>query len=431
MINNNIKYGYNDLCLIPSVVSGIKSRSEVNPFYEDNTLPIFASPMSAVVNVENFRIWEMNGITPILPRNIDYNIRYEYLLKGKWVALSLSEFENIFIKNDDFLEEVTVIPHVLIDVANGHMQHLIDICKKVKRGWGDNIVLMAGNIANPDTYLEYCEAGIDYVRCSIGSGSCCTTASNTAVHYPIASLIDEINTIKESRKHTYESAYDKFCTKVIADGGIRNFSDVVKALALGADYVMVGGLLASFIESAGVITEGDKFINLDNMTDYEYDIKIINKQFDADYLLNKIIIKGPLSMSDKFDIYKDCEGVETLKVLLGDNLTQYFYIFDIYNPNLHEAIKRSIVDLYKFKKQMYGMSTKTAQRLIKSNCELKTAEGIEKTIDVKYTMKQWTDNMIDYLKSAMSYCGCTKLSQFIGKQELVVQSSSEIFAVNK
>lgn len=431
MINNNIKYGYNDLCLIPSVVSNIKSRSEVNPFYKDNTLPIFASPMSAVVNVENFHIWEMNGITPILPRNIDYNIRYEYLLKGKWVALSLSEFENIFIKNDDFLEEVTVIPHVLIDVANGHMQHLIDICKKVKRCWGDNIVIMAGNIANPKTYIEYCEAGIDYVRCSIGSGSCCTTASNTAVHYPIASLIDEINTIKESRKHVYESAYDKFCTKVIADGGIRNFSDVVKALALGADYVMVGGLFASFIESAGVIVEGKSFINLDNTQDYEHDIKIINQEFDADYLLNKIIIKGPLSVNDKYDIYDNCDGVETFKVLLGNNLIQYFYIFDIYNPNLHEAIKRSIVDLYKLKKQMYGMSTKTAQRLIKSNCELKTAEGIEKTIDVKYTMKQWTDNMIDYLKSAMSYCGCTKLSQFIGKQELVVQSSSEIFAVNK
>jgi IMP dehydrogenase/GMP reductase len=373
----------------------------------------------------------MNGITPILPRNIDYNIRYEYLLKGKWVALSLSEFENIFIKNDDFFEEVRIIPHVLIDVANGHMQHLIDICKQVKDGWGDNIVLMAGNIANPKTYTEYCEAGIDYVRCSIGSGSCCTTASNTAVHYPIASLIDEINSIKQSRKHIYEPAYDKFCTKVIADGGIRNFSDVVKALALGADYVMVGGLFASFIESAGVIVEGKSFINLDNTRDYEHDIKIINQEFDGDYLLNKIIIKGPLSMSDEFDIYKDCEGVETFKVLLGNNLVQYFYIFDIYNPNLHEAIKRSIVDLYKFKKQMYGMSTKTAQRLIKSNCELKTAEGIEKTIDVKYTMKQWTDNMIDYLKSAMSYCGCTKLSQFIGKQELVVQSSSEIFAVNK
>ena len=431
MIKEKMKYGYNDLCLEPCVVSNVKSRSECNPYYGENELPIFASPMSAIVSVENFHLWERNNITPILPRNIDYNIRYDYLRQGKWVALSLSEFEDIFINNDDFIEEVSVIPHVLIDVANGHMQHLIDICKKVKRGWGDNIVIMAGNIANPDTYREYCEAGIDYVRCSIGSGSCCTTASNTAVHYPIASLIDEINIIKENRKHIYESAYDKFCTKVIADGGIRNFSDVVKALALGADYVMIGGLFASFIESAGVIAEGDKFISLDNTEDYENDIKIISREFDLDYLLNKIIIKGPLSMSDKFDIYKDCEGVETFKVLLGGNLIQYFYIFDIYNPNLHEAIKRSIVDLYKFKKHMYGMSTKTAQRLIKSNCELKTAEGIEKTIDVKYTIKQWTDNMIDYLKSAMSYCGCTMLSQFIGKQNLVVQSPSEIIAVNK
>jgi IMP dehydrogenase/GMP reductase len=435
MINKSIGYGYNDLCIVPAKISNIKSRSECKPFYTNQKLPIFASPMSAVVNVENYKLWEMNGITPILPRNIDYNIRYEYLLQGKWVALSLSEFENIFIKNDDFFEEVSVIPHVLIDVANGHMQHLINVCKQVKQSWSDNIVLMAGNIANPETYLEYCEAGIDYVRCSIGSGSCCTTASNTAVHYPIASLIDEINNIKQNRKHIYESAYDQFTTKVIADGGIRNYNDVIKALALGADYVMIGGLFSSFIESAGEIVDGNSFVNLDNISKYEYDIKIINQEFDADYLLNKIIIKGPLkspmSMSDKFDIYNNCDGVETFKVLLGNNLIQYFYIFDIYNHNLHEDIKRSIVNLYKFKKHMYGMSTKTAQRLIKSNNELKTAEGIEKTIEVKYTMKQWTENMIDYLKSAMSYCDCRTLEQFIGKQELVIQSTSEIFSVNK
>ena len=426
MINTNVGYGYNDLCLVPRQVSDIKSRSECNPFYTNQKLPIFASPMSAVVNVENYKLWEKNNITPILPRNIDYNIRYDYLKEGKWVALSLAEFEDIFIKNDDFFEEVSIIPHVLIDVANGHMKHLIDICKQVKHCWGDNIVLMAGNIANPQTYREYCEAGIDYVRCSIGSGSCCTTASNTSVHYPIASLIDEINTIKSNR-----ISNNQFTTKVIADGGIRNFSDVVKALALGADYVMVGGLFSSFIESAGKIVDGNCFINLDNIDKYERDIKIINQEFDNDYLLNKIIIKGPLSVNDKYDIYDNCDGVETFKVLLGNNLIQYFYIFDIYNHNLHEAIKRSIVDLYKFKKQMYGMSTKTAQRLIKSDVPLKTAEGIEKTIDVKYTMKQWTENMIDYLKSAMSYCGSRTLIDFIGKQELIVQSSSEIFAVNK
>ena len=279
MIKEKMKYGYNDLCLEPCVVSNIKSRSECNPYYGLSELPIFASPMSAIVNVENFNLWERNGITPILPRNIDYNIRYDFLRQGKWVALSLSEFEDIFINNDNFVKESNLIPHVLIDVANGHMKHLINICKKVKKCWGDNIVLMAGNIANPDTYREYCDAGIDYVRCSIGSGSCCTTASNTAVHYPIASLIDEINTIKETRKLIYGETNDIFYTKVIADGGIRNFSDVIKALALGADYVMIGGLFASFIESAGVIAEGDNYIKLDNKRDYEYDIKIIHNNF--------------------------------------------------------------------------------------------------------------------------------------------------------
>ena len=431
MIDRNIGYGYNDLCIVPAKTSKVTSRQECFEYYSDGNLPIFASPMASVVNVSNFNLWELNNIIPILPRNIHYEIRLDYLKQNKWVALSLSEFEELFINNDSFMNNASRVVKVCVDLANGHMDKLINLCKIAKDRYQDKLIIMTGNIANPETYLKYCEAGIDYVRCSIGSGSCCTTASNTAVHYPIASLIDEINTIKESRKHTYDSYYDKFCTKVIADGGIRNYNDVIKALALGADYVMIGGLFAGFIESAAEIVEGDNFINLDNTTDYENDIKIINREFDSDYLLNKIIIKGPLSMSDKFDIYKDCEGVETFKVLLGGNLIQYFYIFDIYNPNLNDVIKRSIVDLYKFKKHMYGMSTKTAQRLIKSDNELKTAEGIEKTIEVKYTMKQWVDNMRSYLRSTMSYCDSFSLEQFIGKQILKVQSPSEIYSVNK
>lgn len=426
-ICKNIGYGYNDLTIIPAEVSKITSRKNINPFYENNKLPIFASPMSTIVSVENFNLWERNNITPILPRNIDYNIRYDFLRQGKWVALSLNEFEDIFINNNDFIKEVSVIPHVLIDVANGHMKHLIDMCKQVKQSWGDNIVIMAGNIANPNTYIEYCEAGIDYVRCSIGSGSCCTTSSNTAVHYPIASLIDKINEIKKYRIQINCNR----TTKVIADGGIRNYNDVIKALALGADYVMIGGLFASFIESAGEIIAGDKFINLDNTSEYEYDIKIINKQFDADYLLNKIIIKGPLSTSDKFDIYKNCEGVETFTALLGANLTQYFYIFDIYNSKLNESIKRDMVDKYQFKKRVYGMSTKTAQKLIKNNGYLKTSEGTTKIVEVKYTMKQWAENMEAYLRSCMSYCNSLTLKDFIGNQTLIHNSPGEVLSVNK
>ena len=427
MINNNIGYGYNDLCLVPAMVSNIKSRSECNPFDNNGKLPIFASPMSAVVNVENFRLWEMNNITPILPRNIDFDIRYDYLKQGKWVAFSLSEFEDIFINNDEFIEEVNVIPHVLIDVANGHMQHLIDICKTVKKNWGDNIVLMAGNIANPETYREYCEAGIDYVRCSIGSGSCCTTASNTAIHYPIASLIDEINIIKQNRKHLYEPAYDKFTTKVIADGGIRNFSDVIKALALGADYVMIGGLFNSILESAGEITNG---VSIVKGNDYQFDLDFLSEKTNIN---NKLIIKGPFTSKDPHELtlFNNCEGVEVIKCENERySHSQYYYLFDIYNHLMNENVKRYILT-YNIEKEIFGMSTKKAQSMIKSDVPLKTAEGITKTVEVKYTMKQWTENMIDYLKSAMSYCNCRKLKQFIGKQELIVQSSDELFAVNK
>lgn len=420
MINTNVGYGYNDLCLVPRQVSDIKSRSECNPFYTNQKLPIFASPMSAVVNVENYKLWERNNIIPILPRNIDYNIRYDYLRQGKWVALSLTEFEDIFIKNDDFFEEASIIPHVLIDVANGHMKHLIDICKEVKHCWGDNIVLMVGNIANPQTYYEYCEAGIDYVRCSIGSGSCCTTASNTAVHYPIASLIDEINIIKCNR-----ISNNQFTTKVIADGGIRNFSDVVKALALGADYVMIGGLFNSILESAGEFVSGDNLVMNDSV---EYDIC----KSDNDLPI-KLLIKGAFVMkpvTDKLAEYFDgCEGVEVM-TFTSESYRQYYYAFDIYNDNLPEQVKRILLT-YNLKKEIFGMSTKKAQSMIKSDVPLKTAEGITKTVPVKYTMKQWTENMIDYLKSAMSYCGCRTLEQFIGKQTLKVQSNSEIFAVNK
>lgn len=426
MIDKNVGYGYNDLCIIPAILSDVNSRNECNPFYENSMLPIFASPMGAVVNKYNFALWEKNNIIPVLPRNVDYNTRIDYLQNEKWVALSLSEFCDIFCNDvSNIIIEENKTYYVCVDLANGHMKSLLESCGKAKNRY-NNLVIMTGNIANPVTYIEYCEAGIDYVRCSIGSGSCCTTASNTAVHYPIASLINVINTIKCDRQSN-----NSFCTKVIADGGIRNYSDVIKALALGADYVMVGGLFVSILESAGEIIDGIKLIDFDKPKDYEYDIKILNQYFDADYLFNKIIIKGPLSMSDNFDIYKDCEGVETLKVELNGGLIQYYFIFDIYNSNLHEAIKRSMVDLYKLKKHVYGMSTKTAQRMIKPETEMKTAEGIEKTVDVTYTMKQWVDNMIAYIKSTMSYCNTKTLFDFIGKQRLKVQSNSEIFAVNK
>ena len=175
MILNKIGYGYNDVTIVPATTSKVKSRKDVNPFDNDGNLPIFASPMACVVDDKNFKLWEMNKIIPILPRNIDYNTRLEFLNNSKWVAFSLDEFDELFINSDDMINTPNKL-YVLIDVANGHMRKLGDSCRIAKDKFGSSLVLMCGNIANPDTYTLVCEAGVDYVRCSIGSGICCTTS---------------------------------------------------------------------------------------------------------------------------------------------------------------------------------------------------------------------------------------------------------------
>jgi isopentenyl diphosphate isomerase/L-lactate dehydrogenase-like FMN-dependent dehydrogenase len=126
-------------------------------------------------------------------------------------------------------------------MANGHIFKLVDIVKEIKRLFPD-IYLMVGNIANPETYKILSESGADGIRCAIGNGNACLSASNLGINYPMASLIIECKELKE----TY-----KFKTEIIADGGMRNYSDIIKALGLGADKVMVGSIFNKCIESAG------------------------------------------------------------------------------------------------------------------------------------------------------------------------------------
>jgi isopentenyl diphosphate isomerase/L-lactate dehydrogenase-like FMN-dependent dehydrogenase len=121
------------------------------------------------------------------------------------------------------------------------MEKLYKLTEKfVKHRKNSNQKLIVGNIANPNTYRKFAELGVDYIRVGIGGGSGCLTSANTGVHYPMASLIKECYEIKKS--NNYE-------TKIIADGGFRNYDDIIKALALGADYVMLGGVLNKTLES--------------------------------------------------------------------------------------------------------------------------------------------------------------------------------------
>jgi len=226
-----IKFDWNDISIVPSVLSDISSRSEVDVFLKNGKLPIFTAPMDMVVNEENVKYFEENKINVCLPRNIKYDINKsnEY-----FYSYGLDEIIDIFENNK-------ILPKkVLIDIANGHLTKLYNISKKIKDRFGNNIELMVGNIANPETYRKYCEIGVDYIRVNIGSGSACTTAANVGIFYPSASMVNECYEISKEFDNP---------TKIIVDGGLRNSSEIIKALALGGFSVMLGGVFNKALES--------------------------------------------------------------------------------------------------------------------------------------------------------------------------------------
>ena len=97
MIREEIGYSYNDVTIIPAEISEVGSRSECNPFYRDNDLPIFAAPMSSVISEENYQDFIDEGVTPVIPRSVPLNERVTMLLNGIWTAVSLQEFIDLFI----------------------------------------------------------------------------------------------------------------------------------------------------------------------------------------------------------------------------------------------------------------------------------------------------------------------------------------------
>lgn len=289
-----MKFDWNDISIVPETLSSISSRKEIDPTYVGK-LPLFTAPMDKVIDETNVSQFVNNNINICLPRNV------------KWKDIKIDGSDDFFYSYGldeiiELLNNKSQLPkRVLIDVANGHMQKLYDTSKRIKETYGDKCELMIGNIANPDTYKKYCEIGVDYIRVGIGGGSACTTSANVSIHYPMASLISECAYFK--------AIYDK-PTKIVADGGFRNFSDIIKALALGADYVMLGGIFNKCLDSCG-----ETFMKDSQSQYYQVDfIKAMNA-FDAGV-----------------DIYKYYRGMSTKEVQkswnraelkTGEGITKY------------------------------------------------------------------------------------------------------------
>jgi len=236
------KFDFKDITIVPETLSSISSRSEIKITNDDDKLPLIVSPMDTVIDINNYELFLNSGMDICIPRNTNSTN------KNVFTSISLTEFEDISKFNYNRYDKI------LVDIANGHMEKLYKLCKFfISRN--DN-ELMIGNIANPSTYEKFAEIGVDYIRVGIGGGSGCLTSVNTGIHYPMASLISECAKIKKERGYK---------TKIVADGGFKNYDDIIKALALGADYVMLGGVLNKCLESCSQIKLG-KLINLSPKT---------------------------------------------------------------------------------------------------------------------------------------------------------------------
>jgi IMP dehydrogenase/GMP reductase len=246
MIKEKTLYSLDDVMIEPAKITYIKHRDDICTRYEDGYLPIFTAPMPCVVDINQYKKYTSAGINAIIPRTEKLLDRINFLnandYDNSFVAFSMDEFNSVFIQENFLL--VDKVMRVLIDIACGSMDILHKYIRQAKEMYHDKIVIMSGNVASPLAFLWLADAGCDLIRCSVGSGSCCCTATYTGVYYPMASLLDECNKIKNSYFPD---------VKIIADGGITTYRNAFKALALGADYVMMGSRLCQCEDSAGEI----------------------------------------------------------------------------------------------------------------------------------------------------------------------------------
>jgi len=266
-IENEVKLDYSDVLIRPKR-STLGSRKEVRmerkfQFKHGNTyqgIPLMTSNMDGVGTfemadelgeqkvftclVKTYSIMDLVGFFDVSDAPGAPDWRREY------VAMSIGIKHADHQKFRDVYEQVgDKLKYVCIDVANGYSQRFIEYVKEFRDFYPD-IVIIAGNVVTADQTQELILNGADIVKVGIGPGSVCTTRIKTGVGYPQLSAVIEC----ADAAHGLDG-------HIIADGGCTCPGDVAKAFAAGADYVMLGGMLAGHDEGGGDIITKRYFSN--------------------------------------------------------------------------------------------------------------------------------------------------------------------------
>lgn len=276
-IDQDVKLDYKDVLIRPKR-STLKSRSEVDlersftfrnfvPDFPDNCsedphyrgVPIMAANMDGVGTFEMADTLGAQGIFTCLVKTYTAEelIKFYYgdgLNRTDYVAMSIgtstADFDKLCAVYDAVQDN---LKYICMDIANGYSNHFAEHVREVRKRF-PHIVIIAGNVVTGEMTEELILAGADIVKVGIGPGSVCTTRIQTGVGYPQLSAVIEC-----------ADAAHGLGGHIIADGGCTCPGDVAKAFAAGADFVMLGGMLAGHDEGGGeVLTKFYETAEVDN-----------------------------------------------------------------------------------------------------------------------------------------------------------------------
>ena len=260
-IIEDVKLDFKDVLITPKR-SALASRSEVNlernfKFRSGNIwsgIPIIAANMDGVGTFEMDAELSKHKMMVALTKHygeFDLINHFSGRLFSSVYSLGISKSD---LEKFDVVYDSVAPIRVCIDVANGYTQAFVNFIKNFRDKY-PNVVLMAGNVVTPEMTEELILAGVDVVKVGIGPGSVCTTRKMTGIGYPQLSAIIECADAAHGLKG-----------HIIADGGCSVPGDIVKAFAAGADFVMLGSMLAGHKEGGATAFGDNKFYGMSSDT---------------------------------------------------------------------------------------------------------------------------------------------------------------------
>jgi len=260
---------YDQVTLIPRVVSSLEHRAEADTSVQFGpvklSIPLIAAPMPDVSNgLMADKLMQLGSLGFIHrfqhPDEMQNELLKSAVPEKIGIALPVNDRE-AWLMVSRFYQFGTRI--FCIDTANGANQMVEKTIKRLKDTYSE-IFIVAGNVASAETYRQLEDWGADAIRVGIAGGSVCETRTETGVYSPMASVVQACANAATPPQdwgllHPGESIppYRVKKALLIADGGIRTPGDMCKALALGADLVMVGGVFGGTKESPGGVMKID------------------------------------------------------------------------------------------------------------------------------------------------------------------------------